>query len=141
MLRGERCCSCGGGRWDDDDDGCCCDDDSNVRAEPVLEVEFAVAGMMVLFDAGGPSRDVTVCRRRTPTTGGAGGCVGADADADDEDTDDEDVVIVVLVWALVEDVLLLLFLGGAGGEEGETGMPKGVSSIFTLEEDATFLAP
>lgn len=54
---------------------------------------------------------------------------------------------VVLVWALVEDVeaplLLLLVLGGAaGGElepEGETAMPKGVSSSLTLDEDATFL--
>jgi hypothetical protein len=124
MLRGERCGSCGGC------DDCCCDDDGD-RAEPVLG--FAVAG--IAFDAGGASRFVTVCRRRT-TTGG----VGEDADADD-DTDDEDVVTVVLVWPLVEEVLLLLVLGGAGVEEfeGETAMPKGVSSSFTLEEDATFL--
>jgi hypothetical protein len=121
MLRGERCCSCGGGL-----DDRCCDGDSD-RAEPVLE--FAVAGRM-LFDGardGSVSR-VTVCRRRA--TG-----VGEDDDADDN----EDVVTVVLVWALVEvEVLLLLVLGGAG--EGETSMPKGVSSSFTLEEDAaTFL--
>ena len=125
MLRGERCCSCGG--WDD-----CCprDDDDSDRAEPVLE--FAVAGRL-LFDAGGASRVVAVCRRRTATG------VGEDAD---ESTDDEDVVMLVLVWALVEEVLLLLVLGGAGAGwelEGETVMPKGVSSSFTLEEDATFL--
>lgn len=50
--------------------------------------------------------------------------------------------MVVLVWALVEEVLLQLVLGGAasaGGGEGETGVPKGVSSSLTLEEDATFL--
>lgn len=123
MLRAESCCSCGG--WDD----CCCCDDSD-RAEPVLG--FAVAG--IVFDAGGASRVVTLCRRRT-TTGG----VGEDA-GEDDDTDDEDVVTVVLVWALVEEVLLLLVLGGAGGEsEGETAMPKGVSSSFTQDEDATFL--
>jgi hypothetical protein len=124
MLRAERCCRCGG--WDD---CCCCCDDSD-RAEPVLG--FAVAGIM--FDAGGASRVVTLCRRRTTTGGG----VGEDAGDDD---DDEDVVTVVLVWALVEEVLLLLVLGGgAGGEfEGETAMPKGVSSSFTLDEDATFL--
>jgi len=81
-----------------------------------------------MFD--GVSR-VAVCRRRTAGVG----------EADDDDTDGEDVARVVLVWALVEEVLLLLVLGGASGEvEGETVMPKGVSSSFTLEEeeDATF---
>jgi len=80
----------------------------------------------ILFDAGGASR-VTVCRRRT---------TGAGEDADD--ADDEDVVVVVvvvLVWALVEEVLVLALRGEL---EGETGMPKGVSSSFILEEDATF---
>ena len=84
----------------------------------------------MLFDGGGagPTR-VTVCRRRT-----AG--VGEDADAAD-DADEVTVVLVVLVWALVEvvDVLLLLVLGVGGA----MSMPKGVSSSFTLEEDATFL--
>jgi hypothetical protein len=81
-----------------------------------------------MFD--GASR-VAVCRRRS-----AG--VGEDAAAAG---DGEDVARVVSVWALVEEVLLLLVLGGASGEgeEGETAMPKGVSSSFTLleEEDAT----
>jgi hypothetical protein len=82
----------------------------------------------MLFDGGdgGVSR-VTVCRRRATGVG------------EDDAADDEDVVTDVLVWALVEvEALLLLVLGGAGpGElEGETAMPKGVSSSFTLEEDA-----
>ena len=82
----------------------------------------------ILFDAGGASR-VTVCRRRT--TG-----AGEDADdADDEDVVVVVVVVVVLVWALVEEVLVLALRGEL---EGETGMPKGVSSSFILDEDATF---
>lgn len=124
----------GGGGRDDCCCRCCCDDDSD-RAEPA--VEFAVAGIML--DAPGASRVVAICRRRRCRTTGD---VGEDEDADADDTDDEDVV---MVWALVEEVLPLLVLpvGGAGGEFGgespATPMPKGVFSSFTLEEDATFL--
>jgi hypothetical protein len=101
-----------------------------------------------MFDVGGPSRRVTgtVCRRPRrprPTTD----VVGEDAA---EDVDDVDIVVVVLaVWPLVVEVLLLLVLGGAAGAGAGAGagaaggsepaMPKGVSSSFILEEDATFL--
>ena len=87
-----------------------------------------------MFDGGArASRVITVCRRRTT---GVEEDAAAD-DANDADADDEDVVEVVVVWALTE-----LVLGSAGGEEleDETGVPgpKGVSSSFILEEDATF---
>jgi hypothetical protein len=57
------------------------------------------------------------------------------------------VVVVLAVWPLVVEVLLLLVLGGAAGAGAGAGaaggsepaMPKGVSSSFILEEDATFL--
>ena len=117
MLRGESCGACGG------TDDCCGSDDDRDRAES------PVAGRM--FDGGArASRVITVCRRRTT---GVGEDVAAEY-ANDADAEDEDVVEVVLVWALAG-----LVLGGASGElEGETSVPKGVSSSFILEEDATF---
>jgi hypothetical protein len=121
MLRGE---SCG---------GCSCGDRD--RAALGFEVcgwafGFAPAGRIVDGDDGddaarGASR--TCCRRRA--------IVGGDSlgDGDEED------VVVLLAWAASSAGLAGLGLDCASGEEGETAMPKGVSSIFTLEEDATFL--
>jgi hypothetical protein len=121
MLRGE---SCG---------GCSCGD----RDRAALGFEFewafgfaAAAGRIVDGDDGddaarGASR--TCCRRRAI---GGGDSLGEG---------DEEVVVVVLAWAASSAGLAGLGLDCASGEEGETAMPKGVSSIFTLEEDATFL--
>ena len=69
----------------------------------------AVAGSRMALDGGGARGDGRVCRRRAAV----------------------EVVLARRAGAASA-------LGVAGGE-GETGMPKGVSSIFTLEEDATFL--
>jgi len=110
MLRGE---SCGGGCGDRDD-----------RAA-LLALGFAPAeGKIFDDDDGGDDDDDArgASRRDTGVW---------DTFGDDEDVDVD--VLVLVVWA--SSAVLAVLLGG----EGETAVPKGVSSIFTLEEDATFL--
>jgi hypothetical protein len=70
-------------------------------------------------DASGDSRRAT----------GVGDTFG-DEDEDDDEDEDVVVVLVLVVWASSAALL--------SDGEGETAVPKGVSSIFILEEDATF---
>lgn len=109
MLRGESCTG------DDGDCGCgrgCCDCD---RAPLDVVGSAAVAGRRMSDGARGES---CVFRRRAAAAGARG------------------VVVVVRAWRAWAWASSAL---GVAGGEGETGMPKGVSSIFTLDEDATFL--